>query len=115
MRRWLYSPHTGGQSIPPACKARTERRILDYAARHYPGKFIRVGVRFQAPSATSMCTRNPTSRERVPHLAARRVTSGSHNSGIPPYISAGFATSETKTGGVSPGTAMPTKSTSRVS
>ncbi len=46
MRRWIYNPHTGGKSIPPGVKARTERRILDYAAKHYPGKFTRVGVRF---------------------------------------------------------------------
>jgi len=46
MRRWVYNPHTGGKSIPPGVKARTERRILDYAAKHYPGKFTRVGVRF---------------------------------------------------------------------
>jgi hypothetical protein len=34
-------------SIPAAVKVRTERRILDYAAKHYPGKFIRVDVRFR--------------------------------------------------------------------
>jgi len=46
MRTWVYNPHTRGKSIPPGVKARTERRILDYAAKHYPGKFTRVGVRF---------------------------------------------------------------------
>ena len=46
MRTWVYSPHTGGKSIPPQVKARTEQRILDYAASHYQGKFIRVDVRF---------------------------------------------------------------------
>ena len=38
MPTWVYSPHTGGKSIPPGIKARTERRILDYAAKQYPGK-----------------------------------------------------------------------------
>ena len=46
MRTWVYNPHTRGKSIPPGVKARTERRILDYAEKHYPGKFTRVGVRF---------------------------------------------------------------------
>ena len=47
MRMWVYSPHSGGKSVPPAVKLRTERRILDYAARHYGGKFIRIDVRFR--------------------------------------------------------------------
>lgn len=46
MRTWVYSPHTGGRSIPPVVRARTERRILDYAAKHYSGKFTRIDVRF---------------------------------------------------------------------
>ena len=47
MPTWVYSPHTGGKSIPPGIKARTERRILDYAAKQYPGKFTRIEVRFR--------------------------------------------------------------------
>jgi hypothetical protein len=47
MRTWVYSPHTGGKSIPPDVKARTERRILDYANKHFAGKFIRIDVRFR--------------------------------------------------------------------
>ena len=46
MRTWVYNPHTGGKSIPPGVKARTERRILDYAAKHYASKFARIDVRF---------------------------------------------------------------------
>jgi hypothetical protein len=46
MPTWVYNRHTGAKSIPPEIKSRTERRILDYAARHYPGKFTRVEVRF---------------------------------------------------------------------
>ena len=42
----MYNPHTGGKSIPPGIRERTERRILDYAAKHYSGKFIRIDVRF---------------------------------------------------------------------
>src|SRR5258708_36366155 len=47
MRTWVYSPHAGGKSIPFAIKIRTERRILDYGAKHYPGKFTRIDVRFR--------------------------------------------------------------------
>jgi hypothetical protein len=47
MRTWVYNPHAGGKSVPSGVKVRTEQRILDYAARHYPGKFIRIDVRFR--------------------------------------------------------------------
>lgn len=47
MRTWVYSPHTGGKGIPRAVKALTERRILEFAASRYPGKFTRVDVRFR--------------------------------------------------------------------
>ena len=47
MRIWVYNPHTGGKSIPPAVQTRTERRILDYAAKHHAGKFTRIDVRFR--------------------------------------------------------------------
>ena len=46
MPMWVYNPHTGGKSIPPFVKARTQQRILDYANKHYPGKFTRIEVRF---------------------------------------------------------------------
>jgi hypothetical protein len=46
MPRWVYNPHTGGKSIPPGIRTRTERRILDYAAKHYSGKFTQIDVRF---------------------------------------------------------------------
>jgi hypothetical protein len=47
MRTWVYSPHAGGKSVPFGVKLRTERRIVDYAAQNYPGKFIRIDVRFR--------------------------------------------------------------------
>ena len=47
MSIWVYSPHTGGKSIPPAVRARTERRIVDFADQHYEGKFTRIDVRFR--------------------------------------------------------------------
>ena len=47
MRTWVYSLHTGGTSVPPAIKTRIEQRILDYAAKHYAGKFTRIDVRFR--------------------------------------------------------------------
>jgi hypothetical protein len=47
MPTWVYNPHTGGKSIPHAVKARTQRRILDYANKHHSGKFTRIDVRFR--------------------------------------------------------------------
>ena len=47
MSTWVYSSHTGGKSIPPAVRARTERRIVDYADKHYEGRFTRIDVRFR--------------------------------------------------------------------
>jgi len=47
MRMWVYNPHTGGKTIPPGVKTRTEQRILAYAAKRYRGKFLRIDVRFR--------------------------------------------------------------------
>lgn len=47
MRRWVYSPHSGGVRIPPAVQQRTEQRIRAYAERHYSGKFTRLDIRFR--------------------------------------------------------------------
>ena len=44
---WVYNPNTGGKTIPPAVKLRTERRILDYASKQFAGKFSRIDVRFR--------------------------------------------------------------------
>ena len=52
MPRWAYNPHTAGKSIRPSIRARTERRILDYAAKHYSGKFTRIAVRFHGGTFT---------------------------------------------------------------
>jgi hypothetical protein len=38
---------TGRNGIPHGVQARTERRILDYAAKHSGGKFARVEIRFR--------------------------------------------------------------------
>ena len=111
MPTWVYNPHTGGKSIPPAVKARTQRRILDYANKHYPGKFTRIDVRFRG----ALCYIDAYTEPGVPrgstHPPVRRVSNGSSGYEVPPRISAGFGTSETKTDGVSPGTPTPTKST----
>ena len=44
---WVYNPNTGGKTIPPAVKLRTEQRILDYANKQFAGKFSRIDVRFR--------------------------------------------------------------------
>ena len=47
MAIWVYNPHTGGKSIPPGVKIRTQQRILDFANKHHAGKFTRIDVRFR--------------------------------------------------------------------
>src|SRR5579863_3146885 len=47
MAIWVYNPHTGGKCIPPGVKMRIQQRILDYANKHYAGKFTRIDVRFR--------------------------------------------------------------------
>jgi hypothetical protein len=46
-RTWVYDPHSGGVKIPPAVRERTEKRIQDYAAKHYAGKYTRLDIRFR--------------------------------------------------------------------
>lgn len=43
----IYNPRTGGKSVPDAVQMRTERRIHEHVAKHYPGKFLRIDVRFR--------------------------------------------------------------------
>jgi hypothetical protein len=45
MSPWIYNPHTGGKKIPDAVRIRTEKRILDYAEKHFAGKYVRIEVR----------------------------------------------------------------------
>jgi hypothetical protein len=47
MRSRVYQTHAGGKSVPFGVQTRTEQRILGYAAKHHPGKFIRIDVRFR--------------------------------------------------------------------
>jgi hypothetical protein len=48
MRRriWVQTPDAGGTTIPSGVRQETERRIRDYAERHYAGTFSRLGIRF---------------------------------------------------------------------
>ena len=47
MRTWVRDPHSGGVPIPPAVRQRVEKRIRDYAAAHYAGKYTRLDIRFR--------------------------------------------------------------------
>jgi hypothetical protein len=47
MHARAYISRSRRNGIPPAVQIRTERRILDYAAKHCGGKFARVEVRFR--------------------------------------------------------------------
>lgn len=46
-RTWVYTPHLGGRSIPPAVRERTERRILEHARKRYAGRHTCLVVRFK--------------------------------------------------------------------
>ena len=46
-RTWVYTPHIGGRTIPPAVRERTERRIMEHARKRYAGRYTRLGVRFK--------------------------------------------------------------------
>jgi hypothetical protein len=47
MRTWVYNPHVGGRTIPPAVRERTERRIRAHAAARYAGAFRKLDIRFR--------------------------------------------------------------------
>ena len=66
MRMSVHNPHTGGRSIPFGVKIRTERRILDYVAKHYPGKFLRIDVRFRG----ALCYIDAYTEPRLPRGSA---------------------------------------------
>jgi len=44
---WARNPDAGGVKIKEDVKQRTKKRILEYAAEHYEGKYTRLEVRFR--------------------------------------------------------------------
>ncbi len=46
-RQWVYDPHSGGKKIPEAAHSRIRKRIEDFAATHYAGKYTRLEIRFK--------------------------------------------------------------------
>jgi hypothetical protein len=44
---WVFDPQSGGVKIPKAVQERTRQRILDYAEKHYQGKYTRLDIRFR--------------------------------------------------------------------
>ena len=44
---WVFDPHSGGVKIPKAVQERTRQRILDYAEKHYKGKYTSLDIRFR--------------------------------------------------------------------
>jgi len=109
--------HPHGYLLDVNGKTGERNPLLDYAAKHYSGKFTRIDVRFHGALCYIDAYLEPDvpCRVKVLHLPVRHALSGSKGCGIPPFTSAGFGTSETKTGGVSLGTRMPTKSTNQPS
>ena len=68
-RSWVYNPHTGGKSIPPAVRQRTEQRILAYAAKHRAGEFTRIEVRFRGALCYIDAYEEPSIGEAFHHPA----------------------------------------------
>ena len=48
MKRWVFSPHSGGNRIPSSVQERIRKRVLDHAATHGEGVFGRVEVSFRS-------------------------------------------------------------------
>jgi hypothetical protein len=44
---WAYAPDSGGTKIPERTKLDVQRRLEQYAAEHYAGKYTRLEVRFR--------------------------------------------------------------------
>ena len=44
---WVFSPHSGGQKIPPLLETETRKRILKHAAKIIPEKASQVRVLFK--------------------------------------------------------------------
>ena len=47
MKVWVEDPHSGGVKIPERIKGTVRERILDYAEKHYAGRYTRIDVRFK--------------------------------------------------------------------
>ena len=47
MCAWQFDPHHGGTKIPELIKSQVQQRVIDYANKHYCGKFSRLGFRFK--------------------------------------------------------------------
>jgi len=47
MNVWDDDPHSGGVKIPEKIKEKTKKRIINYAEKHYTGKYTRIDVRYK--------------------------------------------------------------------
>ncbi len=83
MKRWTFSPHSGGKPIPPFVQETTRRRILAYAETNYSGSFTKIEISFRGkfcyvdafvepgtPSAEDLAALGETLQERQERLRA---------------------------------------------
>ena len=47
MNAWDDDPHSGGVKISEKVKEKTKKRIINYAEKHYAGKYTRIDVRYK--------------------------------------------------------------------
>jgi len=75
-RHWVYSPHSGGQKIPPFIQEKIQKRIQSFAEKHYAGEYNRIDVRFRGPFCYIDAYVEPTcQRSLMKSFSARRVKS----------------------------------------
>ena len=46
-KQWGFDPDSGGVKIPERVKGEVKKRIEDYAAKHFAGKYTRLDIRFR--------------------------------------------------------------------
>ena len=47
MNNWDDDPHSGGVKIPEKIKEQVRKRIINYAEKHYTGKYKRIDIRYK--------------------------------------------------------------------
>ncbi len=46
-KQWMFDPNAGGKKIPDRVKDEVTRRIEQYAAEHFSGRYTRLNTRFR--------------------------------------------------------------------
>jgi hypothetical protein len=87
-RTWVYTPHLGGRTIPPAVRERTERRIVEHGQRRYLGRYTRLGVRFKGALCyiDAFVEPDPPTRRQLQGLGETRGEYLERRRGLPIHL-----------------------------